>query len=181
MITLSINEAMQKYFQMREKAANEGLDFLFKTPVSHDEYLVIYEGSVDEDECISWKPVKMTAQQDFTSLENEFNITFHQTIVDYFNAYWFAELDGFYKEYYITLEPVLSNIQMNLFGESLRGYKNNHEGLLKNIPIGMEGNGLVVVIENMSGIISLEDFERGTFEYLAQNIQELIENLRLKR
>lgn len=36
------------------------------------------------------------------------------------------------------------------------------------IPIGIEGNGLLVVVENDSGIVQLEDFERGTFEYIAE-------------
>ncbi|WP_336047114.1 hypothetical protein [Solibacillus ferritrahens] len=63
----------------------------------------------------------------------------------------------------------------------MKGYKKNHGDSLEKIPIGIEGNGLLVVIENNSGIIQLEDFERCTFDNIADNIQELIGNLRLKR
>lgn len=181
MIILSIKEAMQLYFQMRKEVANEGLEFLFKTPISSEDNLIIYEGEVDEDDYISWKPVEITVSQDFTSLEDEFDIKLHKTIVDYFNSYWFADLDGFYKEHYITLEHVLPITEISSFRDSLKGYKENHGNSLKNIPIGIEGNGLLVVIENDSGIIQLEDFERGTFVPIAKNIQELIGNLRLKR
>ena len=93
-----IKEAMQRYFQMRKEVANEGLDFLFKTPISSEDKLIIYEGEVDEDEYVSWKPVEMTVSQDFTSLEDEFDIKLHKAIVDYFNSYWFTD-------YYIRTCP----------------------------------------------------------------------------
>lgn len=40
---------------------------------------------------------------------------------------------------------------------------------------------MLVVIENKSGIVQLEDFERGSFVHIAKNIQELIGKLILKR
>lgn len=182
MINLTTKEAMNIYFQMRKELASEGLDFLFKTPVNNDDgNLIIYEGEVDEEEYISWKPIEMNVSQDYKRLEDEFEVNLNKSIIDYFNSYWFADLDGFFKEHYIKLEPVLPNNEISSFRESLRGYKNNHGGSLVKIPIGIEGNGLLVVVENDSGVVQLEDFERGTFEYIAENIQDLIRNLRLKR
>ena len=63
----------------------------------------------------------------------------------------------------------------------MEGYKRNHGEFLKKIPIGIEGNGLLVVVDNETGVIELEDFDRGTFEYIAGSIQELINNVRLIR
>lgn len=179
MIILSIKEAMQIYFQMRKEIANNGLDFLFKTPISSKDNLIIYDGEADEEGYISWKPVEMTVSLDFTCLEDEFGIKLHRSVIEYFNSYWFADLDGFYQEYYIALEPVLPNGSISLFRESLRKYKEDHGDSLEKIPIGIEGNGLLVVIENNNGIIQLEDFERGTFKHIAESIQELIGNLSL--
>lgn len=178
---MSIKEAMQIYFQKRKEIANEGLDFLFKTPISSEDNLIIYDGEADEEECISWKPVEKTVSQDFKSLEDEFDIKLHKSIVEYFNSYWFADLDGFYQEHYIALEPVLPNNKISSVRESLRRYKENHGDSLKKIPIGIEGNGLLVVIENNRSNIQLEDFERGSFEHIADSIQELIGKLKLKR
>lgn len=120
---MSTKEAMKKYFLMRNEVAAEGLDFLFKTPINNDDNLIIYEGEVDEDEFIFWKPVEMTVSQDLKSLEDEFGINMHKSIVDYFNSYWFADLDGFFKEHYIKLEPVLPNAEVSSFRESLKGDK----------------------------------------------------------
>src|SRR5690349_10537633 len=150
---------MMKYFQMRKDLADEGLDFLFKTPVINEtDNSVIFEGEVDEDEYISWKPVEKSVSHDLKNLEEEFGIELHNSIIDYFNSYWFADLDGFFKEHYIKLETVLPNAELSSFQETMKGYKNNHDDRLENIPIGVEGNGLLVVIENDSGRVRLEDF-----------------------
>lgn len=174
---MSIKEAMQKYFQMREKLILEGLGFLGKTPFNDD--VLIYEGKADEAGYISWQPVEMTETRNFVKLQNEFNIQLHKSIIDYFNSYWFADLDGFYKDYYIVLAPILPSKSICSFRETLKGYKASHADDLAKIPIGIEGNGLLVVIENDSGIIQLEDVERHTYEYIADNLQALIGSLRL--
>ena len=44
---------------------------------------------------------------DFSSLEENLGINIHESIVEYFNSYWFADLDGFIKDRYIKLESVL--------------------------------------------------------------------------
>lgn len=177
---MAVKEAMKKYFQMRKELADQGLGFLFKTPET-DKDLLIYEGAADEEGYKKWKPVEMTVIPDVRSLEEEFAIHFHQSIVDYFSSYWFADLDGFINGHYIALESVLPNVEVHSFRELLKGYKKAHGNSLKNIPIGIEGNGLVVVVDNSTGKIQLEDYDWGTFEHLAESIEDVIENMKLKR
>lgn len=55
---MSMKEAMKKYFKRRKEAHDHGLEFLFKTPFNDDVAPFIYEGEVNEEEYISWKPVK---------------------------------------------------------------------------------------------------------------------------
>ncbi len=172
---MSIKDAMKQYFQMRRETANKGLDFLFKTPILDNEELVIYEGKADEEEYISWKPVEIPFQQ---NIKNYLDMDLHDTIQDYFNSYWFADLDGFYINYYIKLHPVLPN-NLNSYLKLINGYKKNHENKLDKVPIGIEGNGLTVVIDNKSGVVYLEDFERESFEPIADSIEILIKNLKL--
>lgn len=178
---MSIQNAMQQYFRLRIKLAHEGLDFLLKTPVLEEVNPILYEGEIDEEGYILWKPIEKNIVHDFIHLEQEMDVQFHQTVIMYFNSYWFAELNGFYKNYYIELETVLPNIELNSFEEQLKGYKENHQERLKYIPIGIEGNGMLVVIDNENGKVKLEDFERDSFETISESIQELISNLRLKR
>ncbi|PFQ87122.1 hypothetical protein COL17_25630 [Priestia megaterium] len=105
---------------------------------------------------------------------------FHSSIDCYFNSYWFAELDGFLDSHYITLEAVLPNVELDTFERNLKGYKRNRDKLDK-VPIGIEGNGLVVVIDNLSGRVELENFERGCFKKIANSLEDLISSLRLQR
>nr|WP_277818599.1 SecY-interacting protein Syd [Bacillus sp. TL12] len=172
---------MQQYFKLRIKLAHEGLDFLLKTPVLEEVNPILYDGETDEEGYILWKPVEKNIVHDFIHLEQEMDVQFHQTVIMYINSYWFAELNGFYRNYYIELEVVLPNIELNSFTERLKGYKANHQDRLNHIPIGIEGNGMLVVIDNENGKVKLEAFERGSFETISENIQELISNLRLKR
>ncbi len=177
---MDIKKAMKKYFQMRKETADQGLDFLFKTPETEKD-LLIYKGMADEEGYRSWKPVEMTVSPQMREVEDEFSLHLHQSIIAYFSSYWFADLDGFFKDYYIALQPVLPNAEVNSFRELLKGYKKAHGDSLENIPIGIEGNGLLVVVDNSTGKIRLEDYEWGTFEDLAESLEDVIENMRLKR
>jgi hypothetical protein len=91
------------------------------------------------------------------------------------------DLDGFLNENYIKFEAVLPNFELNSFRGTIEGYKTNHNNRLENIPLGIEGNGLLVVIDNENGKIKLEDFERNSFEVISESIEALISKLRIKR
>ncbi|MEO3943969.1 SecY-interacting protein Syd [Gorillibacterium sp. CAU 1737] len=172
---------MTQYFSLRKTVADEGVDFLFKTPFDDEADSLIYVGEVDEEDYISWRPVEKKVISDFHSLERKVGSPIHPSIVEYFHAYWFAELDGFMKDHYIKLEPVLPKTDIEAYGNFLMGYQNNHNNRLANIPIGMEGNGLLVVVDNQDGSVNLEDFERNSFEKISESMEQLILALRLKK
>lgn len=181
MISLSIKEAVKRYFLLRKKTADEGLDFLFKTPFDEDVDPLFYIGEIDEDDYIYWRPVEKTDYDDFKSMEEILNIRVHHSVIEYFNSYWFVDLDGFINDHYVKLESVIPNIGIEPYKKVLVGYKKNHNNKLDYIPIGIEGNGLIVVVDNKNGSVYLEDFERSSFEILSESIEQLILSLRLKR
>lgn len=176
-----MKEAMNQYFSLRKSIADEGLDFLFKTPFNEEVDSLIYVGEVDEDEYISWRPVEKKEIYDFNSLEVKLGIKIHRSVIEYFNSYWFADLDGFIKDHYIKLESVLPKADIESYSNLLLGYKNNHNNKLEHIPIGIEGNGLIVVVDNQDGSVKLEDYERNSFEVISEGIEQLIMTLRLKK
>lgn len=178
---MSIKEAMNQYFSLRKAIADEGLDFLFKTPFDEEVDSLIYVGEVDEDEYISWRPVEKKDLYDFKTLEENLDVKIHSSVIEYFNSYWFADLDGFIKDHYIKLESVLPKADIQSYSNTLKGYKKNHNNKLENIPLGIEGNGLIVVVDNEDGSVKLEDFERSSFEVLSESIEKLITTVRLKR
>ncbi|MFS0656942.1 SecY-interacting protein Syd [Bacillus sp. 179-C3.3 HS] len=171
---------MSKYFNLRKEYFDKGLEFLFKTEYNEEVDSFIYQGEMDDEEEISWKPIEKNSKNELTTIEERFKLKLHPSIDDYFNSYWFADLDGFIGKHYIRLEPVLPNIELDSFEGNLGGYKNNHNNVDKT-PIGVEGNGLIVVVDNVSGKVELEDFERGSFEGISDSLDELIASLKLQK
>ncbi len=178
---MSIKEAMNQYFLLRKSLAEGGLDFLFKTPFDEDVDSLIYYGKVDEDDYISWRPVEKKEIYEFSSLEEKLGIRMHVSVIEYFNSYWFADLDGFITDHYIKLESVQQTTDIESYFNLLVGYKHNHDNKLEHIPIGIEGNGLIVVVDNQNGLVKLEDFERKSFEVISEGIEQLIVTLRLQK
>lgn len=178
---MNIKEAMKKYFERRNAVYDQGAEILFKTPRIEEVSPFIYEGEEDEEGYTLWKPVEKNKTHNFTELENQLGIVFHPSIKQYFNGYWFADLDGFIGNHYIKLEPVLPNIELDSFVYMVKDYKENHHHPLEHIPLGMEGNGLIVVVDNQHGTIQLEDVERKSFEFLADDLAAVISRLRLQK
>lgn len=176
---MSIKLAMKQYFSLRKEIAKEGQDFLFRTPYDENVGSHIYVGEVDENEYIPWKPIEKEEFYDFASLEEDLGIKIHPSVLEYFNSYWFVDLDGFFKDHYIKLESVLPMIGIESYSNMLMGYKNNHNNL-ENIPLGIEGNGLIVVVNNVTGSVKLEDFGN-SFEVISGGIEQLIRDLRFSR
>lgn len=176
---LVMKDAMSKYFNLRKEYFDKGLDFLFKTPYNEEVNSFIYQGEMDEEE-ILWKPIEKNNKTSLRTIEESFEFKLHTSIDNYFNSYWFADLDGFIGNHYIRLEPVLPNVELDSFESNLEGYKNNHNKVHKT-PIGVEGNGLIVVLDNVSGKVELEDFERGSFEEISDSLEELIASLKLQK
>ncbi len=174
-----VKNPMSTYFKLRKEYFDRGLNFLFKTPYNEKVNFVIYHGEIEEEE-ISWEPVEKYIKTDLTIIEERFGIKFHDSVYHYFNSYWFADLDGFIGDHYISLEAVLPNIELENFEGKLEGYEKDHRKLDK-IPIGVEGNGLLVVLNNVSGKVELEDFERGLFIEVSNSLNELISSLRLQK
>lgn len=178
---MSIKKAMQGYFSLRKELADEGLDFLFMTPFLEDVDPLIYAGEVDEEGYVTWNPVEKREFHDLKTLEEALDTRIHPSIIEYFNAYWFVDLEGFIQDHNVNLESVQPGKFVQSFRDLLIGYKNNHDSKLAHIPIGIEGDGLIVVVDNEDGSVKFEDFERNSYEVLSESLEQLISTLRLKR
>ncbi|KMP34605.1 SecY-interacting protein Syd [Bacillus albus] len=137
----------------------------------------IYEGEPDKEGYVFWKPLEKNIIHDFSDIEKDLGIQLHNSIKEYYNSYWFLDLGGNYLGYDFELNPVIPGIELHDFYVSLQGYQGAHDNQLNNIPIGMEFNGLLVVVDNGNGQVKLEDYESGSFEVICDSLAELILNL----
>ncbi|WP_315076428.1 SecY-interacting protein Syd [uncultured Clostridium sp.] len=172
---MSVKKALNKYF---EKMINgysktkQGLPMRPKKVLDNEN---IYVGMPDEEGWCKWKPIKKNKISNFEDIEKIFGVNINEDIKEYFNSYWFLELEGEFKKKDITLEVVVPERELEVFQKKLIGYKEAHNNELKYIPIGMEEeHGYLIVMENSTGKIKIENHDKGTFRTIANNLEELL-------
>ncbi|OFS21214.1 SecY-interacting protein Syd [Clostridium sp. HMSC19A10] len=175
---MNIKDGMGEFFEKMltgYEQTSQGLPMRPKTSIDKGE---IFVGKENEDGWSRWKPIKKDTKEEFKNIENLLSITINNDIKEYFNSYWFLELKGDFKKKTITLEPVIPGRELKKFERKLKGYIEVHDGNNKYIPIGSEANtGYLIVMENSTGIIKLENHDTGKFRSISENLYELIANL----
>ncbi|KOY15746.1 SecY-interacting protein Syd [Paenibacillus xylanivorans] len=172
-----IIRSMENYFDRYITTWKEFNGTLPQTSWLGEEGQRLYVGEKDKEGYISWLPTKKDDITSFHSIEQKFNIRFNESVEQYYNSYYFFQIAGWIKEYNINLNPVIPESEPETFLQRLSNYIEEHNGENNYIPMGIESNGLVVVLNNISGEVCLEDFEAGRFESLGLRLDELILNL----
>ncbi|MCF8889771.1 SecY-interacting protein Syd [Priestia megaterium] len=116
----------------------------------------IFEGEKDEEDYISWKPLKKEVKSNFEDIEKELNVHLHPDIKALYNCYWFLELAGNYNGHDLVLNLVIPGVELEKFKHETVLYKEAH---------------------NESGEVKLEDYERNSFEIISGNLSKLIGKL----
>jgi SecY interacting protein Syd len=138
---------------------------------------------------VEWKPQEKLEQSDFGKIERKAKTELHSSVKDYYNAYWFLTLAGKIGEHFVSLNPVipkvaLKELEKTLFGAvygpyRTSGYIEAHGGVLTQVPIGLHSpSDLVVVVDNRTGAVCVEDHETDRLETIAASLAELIVGLK---
>lgn len=173
-----IKTAMSKYFTRLLEAWKKTDNTLPMTVRLDEAEPFIFVGQENEDGWIQWMPTEKETKYDLAPVEEKLEVKLHSSIKEYYNSYWFCNLGGSYGDHRISLDPVIPGVYIEDFIEKLQGYKQVHNGKLDKIPIGLEaGQDLLIVVDNQSGQLLIEDHDRGTYEVLASSLEELISNL----
>jgi len=172
-----MKKAMRIFFQQfvaQWESIGEGAP---KAPWEPDADSFIWVGAPDEDEMVRWLPIEKDAIHDLAEIASDLP-ELHSSIAEYFNSWWFCTLEGYYDGYFLMLDPVIPGIEFDSFLSNTRGYMSAHQGELNYVPIGMENEGLMVVVDNTDGRVFLEDYEISSFDLLAGSLEELVESLK---
>jgi len=169
---------MTRYFEWLLQSWQQLNKTLPKIPRDEEAEQSLYVGEPDEAGWVCWKPVEKTVTHDLSGIEEELGTEMHASVDEYFNCYWFCALGGKYKSHSVQLEAVLPGIELRSFVSKLASYKSTHQGAMRAVPIGVEKNGLLVVVDNATGKVLLEDYEEAVYEPLADSLEQLIAELR---
>lgn len=176
---MNIENAMEKFFKLMLEGyenTSQGLPMVPKVDVNRAE---IFVGEIDDEGWSRWKPMKKDTKEEFEIIEKLLKLTINNDIKEYFNSYWFLQLEGTFKKKDINLEPVIPGKELNNFKDKLQGYIEAHDGDTSYIPIGTEDDsGYLIVIENDTGIIKIENHDTGKFRTIAKSLYELINELK---
>ncbi|KGR83949.1 SecY-interacting protein Syd [Lysinibacillus odysseyi] len=143
-----------------------------------DEFM--YESKEDEYGYVFWKPKEKRELFNFDEVESQCNVQLHNSIKQYFNSCWFLELTGYFSSYHINLHPVIPGVEPDYFISILKDYVESQHDILKYIPIGFESNGMLIVLDNNTGEIFIEDFELNEYKPLSKSLDQLIQGLGFK-
>lgn len=171
-----MKEAMRVFFERLVRAWEQTDSGLPRAPWDPDAQPFIWQSEPDENEWATWRPQEKTILHDLAEVAPDLG-RLHPSINDYFNAWWFCALEGGAGEHSLSLNPVIPGLELQSFLRNARGYRQAHGNELTHVPIGMEGNGLLVVIHNGAGEVLLEDYERGQRDAVAPSLKELIGRL----
>ena len=141
----------------------------------------LYLNEPDEDEYVYWKPVEKTEMDNFTEIEKSLGMNLHNEIKEYFNSYWFLNLQGFYGPRLVNLEPVEPGKSILEFFQVMQQYEQKNGRELRYIQIGfISPEDMAIVFDNETGEILIENFETEAYELLANSLAELITSLKVE-
>jgi hypothetical protein len=175
---MSVEQAFATYFNLLIKAW-DALGSLPQMVLNEEADPRLHVDGPDEDEVVLWKPWSLDLQDrpDVTQVETQLGTTLHPSVRSYLSTYLFYALGGTYRGTDLQLDPVLRT-DLSDFVKRFLLYADAHGGNLDYIPIGVEARrSLLVVVDNASGGVYLEDFERAHFEKLSESLADLIREL----
>jgi len=175
---MGVKNALGTFFDELIKGYASTDDGLPIAPVRGDINHIIYVGKPDVEGWCKWRPIEKSKYYNFKEIEGEFGIKINDDIKEYFNSYWFLQVRATFKSNKITLDAITPEEELERLKRILMGYKDEHGGELKNIPIGTEmKRGYLIVVENLTGVVKFEDFDKKTIRKIAANIEEFILDL----
>lgn len=178
---MEIKKALERYFKELLYVWEKEYVTYPKAPWDEDIDSKLYLSDPDEEEYVYWKPIEKVNLEDFSEIEKVLGLKIHSSIKEYFNSYWFLNLQGFYGSRLVNLEPVEPGKCVLEFFQAMKQYEENNGRELRYIQIGfISPEDMTISVDNKTGQIFLEDFETEENEVLANSLVELINNLKVK-
>ncbi|WP_145045851.1 SecY-interacting protein Syd [Paenibacillus xylanexedens] len=179
---MKVTQAMENYFNKLLFFWEDQFSSFPKISFEEDIESWMYVGVPDEEESVQWRPRLKTTKEDFTLIERELGMKLHPSIKEYFDSFWFLNLQGFYGSNRITLEEVIPNKDILAFFTNQMNFEVSAERKFDYILIGYispDDQGLL--LDNRTGEIVREDYETNELLRVASSLSELIDSLRITK
>jgi SecY interacting protein Syd len=136
-------------------------------------------GSKDQENNVSWKPVRRSYNNAFSEMEAALETNFHPSIIAYYCSHWSDGIWGEFASKQISLiqvwnEDDLDMLKKNLLGHVFAKQKNR---LPFTLFVGCTENDDIVSVDNSSGQIILETPGKKHVKVLAKDLVSFLESL----
>lgn len=164
---------LEKYIEFWKKERGT----LPMIPFDEDCQTKMYVGETDEDEYIQWNYKKNDNVIEFVDIEKKYNVKIHSDLNEYYNSYYFLQLEGFIDGKLIWLDSI--DEEKDILGELEYIFENEEKHMIQ---IGVEGGSdLPIYFEMSSGNIVVYDFENNDNKVLVSSLKELFNKLETKK
>ena len=166
---MGIKEEIRMFFRDKKRGNN----LIFKTPYEEDvDYGDMIVSDKDDHGLVGWRPLEVDSGIGKGKIQGILGVSIHKDIVEYLNAYWFIYLEGKYGDYEVSLDSVTPDYEgyLQYIKESI---ESSTEEQIK-IPIGVELNRGLILVDNNTGGVVVSDFDEGTETEIAESIESFI-------
>jgi hypothetical protein len=170
---MTTKDGLRVFLDDLVKRYREAEDTLPTAPWDPDVAPWFWQGPPNEEEWAPWKPLEKTEYQDVRRMAPELAQA-HASVDEYYNSWWFSLIEGAHRGHSITLDAVLPGLHPIGFVKRAQGFRRARAGREGRVPVGIEANGLIVVVDNGSGAVGLEDHETGVVHPLAPSLGDLL-------
>lgn len=170
MIKDALKEYLAKYFECYKNFMGS----YPKVPYDEDAVSTLWIGEADDEDYIQWMYKEKTAQTDFSQLENESGIILPDDAKEFYNSYFFLQLQGFYNGENIIFDgisdtgDILQDLKECIFETNGRKY----------LQMGIcGGRDMALCMEIDTAKMVLFDSENEETEPLADSLGQLLRSM----
>lgn len=137
----------------------------------------IWVGEPDAHGWCAWQPVRKEGEAPLAEALAGLP-PLHGSIHLYFDSWWFLELNGQLDDKNLAFSPNRPGLDPGAWVEDVRGYADAHGGRLDHVPIGFDDEvSLLMVVDNRTGALSIEDWETGRLYPIAASLDDALRRL----
>lgn len=170
MIKESLKAYLDKYFESYKNY----MGTYPAVPYDEDEKSSLWFGKVDDEEYIQWMYKEKEEQTSFLELEDEFDLILPDAVREFYNSYYFLQLQGFYNGESVMLDnisddrDILQDLKTCIF--KLEEKKYLQMGIYSNMD-------LALCMEIDTGEIVWVDYDCNTTGKIADSLGELLNKM----
>lgn len=143
-------------------------------PYDEDEESSLWFGEVDEEEYIQWKYKEKDILTDFSGLEKELGLALPDAAKEFYNSYYFLQLQGFYKGEAVMFDSISDNIDIL---QHLSSYI-FEEGNKKYLQLGIYSNmNFALCMELDTGKMVTIDFDDNSVNVIADSLEAILDGM----